>query len=201
MLKLTLGEDITPPDTPGDKAIRLTAWSQNSASLSWLPSNDLTGGRIGSAASELSYSVYYMPASGGNPSDFDEVSEIESRAIWSSDFTRNITSLTVTGLSKETRYYFNVIVKDKAGLKNCYAPLLVITDDEPPNTSAVTIIVEPKADNERNLKISCYAQDNYTSQSDLKYALYYSFMNIQVLRISKPVTQLLKEGGMVYFPC
>lgn len=201
MLKLTLGEDITPPDTPGDKAIRLTAWSQNSASLSWLPSNDLTGGRIGSAASELSYSVYYMPASGGNPSDFDEVSEIESRAIWSSDFTRNITSLTVTGLSKETRYYFNVIVKDKAGLKNCYAPLLVITDDEPPNTSAVTIIVEPKADNERNLKISWgYAQDNYTSQSDLKYALYYSFIEYTSIADIETKAQPLKEGGMVYYP-
>ena len=30
---------------------------------------------------------------------------------------KNITSMTVNGLKTETKYYFNVIVRDKAGLK------------------------------------------------------------------------------------
>jgi hypothetical protein len=199
MLKLTLGEDTTPPDIP-DRTLRLTAWSQTSASISWLPANDLTGGRIGSAVSELSYSLYYMPAE-GDPTDFDEVSEIESRAIWNSEFTRNITSMTVNGLKTETKYYFNVIVRDKAGLKNCYAPILVITDDTPPNVSASTINIEPDPQNERKLKITWgYAQDTYTSQKNLKYALYWSTTEYESIADIENKAHSLSKDGMVYYP-
>lgn len=200
MLKLALGDDSTPPDTPIDKTIRLTAWSQTSASLSWLPANDLAGGRIGSAVSELSYSIYYIPAT-VNPSEFDEVSEIESLAIWNSEFTRNITSLTVTGLTKESKYYFNVIVKDKAGFKNCYSPLLVITDDVPPNLSASVIHVESDPENNRNLKITWgYAQDTYTSQKDLRYALFYSTTEYESITDIENKARLLSNDGTVYYP-
>lgn len=174
ILLLRLGEDNDPPDLPEDAAVKLTGWSKTTASLSWLASNDLTGGRIGSAASELSYAVYYMPAS-GNIADFDEISEIENRSVWNSEFSRNTLSMTVTGLTENSRYFFNVVVKDKAGHKNCYLPVLVITDDVPPDVSASTIEVVSEPDNERSLRISWgRAQDTYTAQEKLKYALYYS---------------------------
>lgn len=193
MLKLRLGQDIDAPVPPADSGLRLTDWTKTSASLAWLAADDMVGGRVGSATSELLYAVYYMPATGSDPSiNFGTVSQIESKAVWNSGFTRDIQSLTVKGLTENKKYYFNVIVKDKAGLKGCYTPRLVITDDVPPDVTASAIDVT--SDSQQNLKIAWgIAVDPTTDQDELLYALYYSINNehksiSDIERYAKPMT-------------
>lgn len=90
----------------------------SSIELNWTTSTDDT-----SAASALQYLVYYS-----ENNTLTSVSQTEEYGTAFGGYVTDINSTTVTGLSPDTSYYFNVIVKDEAGNKKAYVPIHINTE-------------------------------------------------------------------------
>ncbi|NLO47054.1 MAG: S-layer homology domain-containing protein [Clostridiales bacterium] len=175
MLSFFLGTDVSAPAVL-NPCISIAAWTENSVSLSWQAADDRPGSIPGSAAAELQYAVYRVPANAVSAglSGFDTVAEIEATAEWHSAFTQNMLSAAVTGLTKERAYIFNVIVKDKAGFLSCYSPVIAITDKTPPAVTYAAVTGAPNADGSAVTVHWSPAYDNITAQNKLEYAVYCS---------------------------
>jgi hypothetical protein len=109
----------TPSDTTAPTVADGTITSdvtQTGVTLSWNKATDDT-----SAQSALQYLVYQLDDPINYP-DFSTVDGIEANGTAIGDYASDITSITmdITELAAGTTYYFNVIVKDEAGNKNCY---------------------------------------------------------------------------------
>lgn len=112
------GVDKTPPVIT-ESTINITYLKSTSLQLNWTKSSDNI-----SLQSDLKYLAYYSIANTMN-----SVDEIETNGTAIGSFTKDINSIAVTGLIKETNYYFNIIVMDDAGNKACYSPKNQITPD------------------------------------------------------------------------
>ena len=126
--------DFIPP-VPGDNGtITTAAVTTTSLTLNWTKATDDV-----TAQANLSYRVYYATSN-----NIDTVSNIKANGTPLNDYTQDINSFDVSGLSPSTLYYFNIIVKDEGGNEAAYTMQSVTTsaDATPPTTplnlSAVT---------------------------------------------------------------
>ncbi|CAI6070600.1 InlB B-repeat-containing protein [Cohnella sp. JJ-181] len=112
--------DGTAPDVSAG-TISATGVTTNSATLTWEKATDLM-----SEQSSLQYRVYRS-----FKSNIQTVADIESKGIAVNNYTTDIGSLQLIELLDGMPYYFNVIVKDKAGNKTAYAMQQVVTEAIP----------------------------------------------------------------------
>ncbi|MDP4092783.1 MAG: Ig-like domain-containing protein [Bacillota bacterium] len=104
---VAITEDSVVP-TISVAAITLSDISSNSAKLTWTASSDNV-----TVGANLKYKVVY------STDDITTVVAAES-ATQAQNWTANITTLTVSGLTASTDYYFNILVEDQAGNKALY---------------------------------------------------------------------------------
>lgn len=105
-------ETVAP--SPGDSGtISYSDVTRNTLTLSWTGATDAI-----TADSDLQYRVYQSTNSA-----MDSVSDVEANGTALGDYTANSTGRSVTGLTPDTTYYFNVIVRDEAGNKAVYGKL------------------------------------------------------------------------------
>ncbi|MEA1960703.1 MAG: InlB B-repeat-containing protein [Bacillota bacterium] len=101
--------DLTAP-TVADGNISVSGISPTGAALSWNRGSDNL-----SAQNDLEYGVYRSASN-----NIDNVENIESNGLLIGSFTKNIDTINVSGLTPDTQYYFNIIVRDEAGNKTAY---------------------------------------------------------------------------------
>ncbi len=90
--------------------IRSTSVSSNSVTLAWTGANDAV-----TSSSNLQYLLYYSMSP-----NINTVALAEANGTPVGAYTTNTLTNTVSGLTAETMYFFNVIVKDSAGNKTSY---------------------------------------------------------------------------------
>lgn len=105
-------EDTTAP-VPSTSAIGLAAGTSPGSEIDvdWQAATDDV-----TAAASLEYKLLYTAT---DPSSWTRA-DWESNATTANDFTANLLSATVSGLSGGTTYYFAVVVRDAAGNKGLY---------------------------------------------------------------------------------
>ena len=110
LVQFSTPADTTAP-TPGNSGtINTSNIGASSLVLSWAKATDNQ-----SDQSRLLYRVYYATSS-----NINTVSNIEANGTPLNDYTQDINSFGVSGLSPNTPYYFNLIVKDEGGNKAAY---------------------------------------------------------------------------------
>lgn len=118
-------------------------------------------------AENLLYQVYYSLSD-----NLNTVETVEQNGQIAKSWTPNITSTEITGLSHGTRYYINVLVKNKAGHKTAYHSLYAATRETTPPIAATLSI---KAAGYTTVQLEWTgATDNFTASENLEYKLVYS---------------------------
>ena len=107
---MILNDDVTSPTAGGNGAITIGAATKSTIDLAWAAGTDNQ-----TIQENLWYKVVYS-----TNNDIDTVTNALSNGTVAQDWTKNITSKQVTGLSSGTTYYFNVIIKDEAGNMTIY---------------------------------------------------------------------------------
>ncbi len=162
--------DTTAPVPGGSGTISAGSVSYNSLVLSWTAGTDNV-----TIQGDLQYAVYQTTSS-----SIGTIAEWEASTLIQ-NYTANITTINVTGLTASTTYYFNVVIKDSAGNKALYTKKQQATTATPDTTSPVagnsgTITAGSVSTN--SLVLSWTAgSDNVTAQGDLQYAVYQSTSN------------------------
>lgn len=158
--------DTTAPTSGSSGSISAVALSQTSIYLSWFAASDSY-----TAQSSLQYAIYQSSSS-----NIGTVADAEANGTLISSYTANRTSLTVNGLNYNTKYYFNVVVKDGAGNKTAYSTtnMTTLNDSSPPNVGFLTAYNAAMT----GATVSWTAgSDDFTPSSDLQYAVYQSTAN------------------------
>ncbi|MEK0312419.1 RCC1 domain-containing protein [Cohnella sp. 56] len=108
--------DGTPPAVSSG-TIAASDVTTDSATLTWAKASDNMSGQT-----DLEYRVYRS-----FKNNIQSIADIEAKGIAVNAYTADIDSLRLTGLLDGMPYYFNVIVKDKAGQKSAYTMQQVVT--------------------------------------------------------------------------
>ncbi len=109
--------DTEPPVSGNDGLIVSSNITSSSVKLDWTPAIDNF-----TTQGDLEYQIYQSTSS-----NFNTMGEVESGIPVSDRFTKDLNTLDVTGLSPNTIYYFNVLVRDEAGNKSIYKSAQVKT--------------------------------------------------------------------------
>jgi hypothetical protein len=157
--------DVGPP-TAVDKTITTSGLSETGVTLHWDKASDNV-----TAQNQLMYQAYRSDSD-----NIETVTDIEANGTPVGSYTADIASLGVTGLSPDTTYYFNVIVKDDLGNLGAYSMAQVVTDPTPPNVSDGTITASGLTETGVTLEWT-KAEDNLTAQIALQYQVYGSESN------------------------
>lgn len=113
------------PDTTAPSAgtaITFSSIGATSLSISWGAASDSV-----TAAASLEYRLVRDSAATAN---IDTIAEVDAKSGGDlvQDYTANLTSRSVTGLTGATTYHFAVVVRDAAGNKTIYAPATQATN-------------------------------------------------------------------------
>lgn len=165
---LTQPEDLGAP-VPGNAGVLLmTNVQPTTVDLSWAPANDDK-----SKQKNLEYKIVF--------SQSDNIASIEGATANGSvamDWTRDVGKSTITGLTADTDYYFNVLVRDEADNESIY--VMVARKVEQPSTQGPAEAPSPGKlvlSNRKptSLTISwAPATDDSTAQTDLEYEVFQS---------------------------
>ena len=120
--------DTTAPTAENTGTIATSELTYNSTKLTWTAATDL-----GTLAANLQYKIVFSTSN-----NITTVSDAETNGTAFGDWTNNITTSTVTGLTASTSYYFNVLVKDEAGNKALYSSITGTTTAAPSYTPPST---------------------------------------------------------------
>ncbi len=119
MIPITvLAKDVTAPEPGNGGVITVPDIQARELTLNWTKAMDNA-----SAESGLEYLAYYSTSN-----NIDTVANIEANGTAVGSFETNINSKVITGLTEETTYYFNIIVKDEAGNKSAYTTVTETTE-------------------------------------------------------------------------
>ncbi|RNB89517.1 hypothetical protein EDM56_09995 [Brevibacillus fluminis] len=167
----TAAPDTTPPTVGNSGIITASNATQNSVDLGWTAATDTV-----TSPGNLQYKVVYSTSN-----NLDTVTHTEANGAVGQDWTANITSATVNGLSAGTTYYFNVLVKDEGGNKALYNGTSQATAAAPDTTAPTvgnsgTITASNATQNSVDLGWTA-ATDTVTSTGNLKYKVVYSPSN------------------------
>ncbi|MGD8641028.1 MAG: Calx-beta domain-containing protein, partial [Gammaproteobacteria bacterium] len=108
---INIDNDNATPPTVSNGAITLTDVNGTGMSLSWNRASDTYYQQ-----SELQYQVYYATSN-----VLTSVTNTESNGTLAMDWANDVTSFTTSNLSGLTDYYWNIIVRNPAGLKALYS--------------------------------------------------------------------------------
>jgi len=162
--------DTTAP-TPGNGGTITSSGAATSLTLAWTRATDSV-----SLPSELSYEVRRSATN-----NIDTILHADANGSIVQAYTTDISSALMTGLSPDTTYYFNVIVKDSAGNRAIYLMKSV-------TTAAIVDTAAPTPGNSGSMTSSNIAPnlvnlnwgratDNTTPSSQLSYEVRQSSSN------------------------
>ena len=114
--------DTDPPSAGGGGNISASNLTSNSVSLNWSTGTDNV-----TSDENLEYKLVKSTIN-----NIDTVDDAEQNGIIIQDWMKNTTSGSALSLTPNTSYYFNVLIKDEAGNKNIYTPLLQTTEPGSP---------------------------------------------------------------------
>ncbi len=103
--------DTTPPVAGNGGVLTFGSITETSITVNWTKATDNV-----TPQASLEYLVYYSQVC-----NLNTVVNIEANGTAVGTYTADIDTKTVTGLTHQKAYYFNVIVKDSAGNKRAYA--------------------------------------------------------------------------------
>lgn len=163
-----------PDDTQApnleDRVLRGEDISTRSFTLRWTAAQDDQ-----TPANMLRYSVYYAE----KQDDVKDIAAMESSSqkvnnmpLYGTDY------LQIQGLHRSSTYYFNVVVEDEAGNKNCYEPICIRTAETPsePDKTAPTVhdsSIFIANQNEQGVMLNWIpATDNAYEDEELTYYVY-----------------------------
>ena len=162
--------DTTAPMPGGGGTIITSNIGYNTARLSWTVATDDV-----SAQSQLMYEVRRS-----STNNIDTVLRAEAYGSIVQAYSPNLSTVVMNGLTPETTYYFNVIVKDAAGNRSAYAQKSVTTTafvdtvaPTPGSGGAITSLVGPT---DATLTWN-RATDNASTQTQLLYEVRRSSAN------------------------
>ncbi len=162
-------EDNIPPEIEG--ILTVSDEAITSLKLSWTKASDNR-----SAKSDLQYQVYYALND-----NIRTIGAIEENGIPVGIYETDINAKTITGLTADTTYYFNIIVKDKAGNKSAYTSVGGTThkvQDTISPTLTDNGLYPDNSASHNSIRIRWEkAADNETVQEKLVYRVYYSQSN------------------------
>ncbi|MCP4749518.1 MAG: DUF1566 domain-containing protein [Proteobacteria bacterium] len=154
--------DTTTP-TAGNAGLIVATPTQDSVDLAWTAGTDNV-----TSANELVYMVFYSTVQ----VDVETLATLNN-SIADNGFTAALTSKTVSGLTANTTYFFNVVVKDAAGNETLYTFKEAKTlDDTAPVVADPTITVTGAPDDTLGL-----AWTAATDTLAVSYKIYYSTSN------------------------
>lgn len=160
----TITGDITAP-APGT-AISFSAIGSNGLTVNWGAATDAI-----TAQANLEYKIVKDNTATTN---IDSVAEIDAKSGGDllQDWTANITTRAVTGLTASTTYHFAVLVRDAAGNKAFYTPASQATTaaDVTPPTTGTAISFASVSDTTLSVNWGA-ATDGVTAQVNLQYRL------------------------------
>ncbi|WP_158212485.1 cadherin-like beta sandwich domain-containing protein [Lysinibacillus odysseyi] len=113
---LVITVDKTAPATGVISSSNITT---SGVSLSWYKAIDNI-----TVLGDLEYQIYQSTSS-----NFNTVGEVESGIPVSDRFIKDLNTLDIIGLSPNTTYYFNILVRDAAGNKSVYSMRQVTTQN------------------------------------------------------------------------
>lgn len=122
--------DVTAPVVGGGGTINSANITPNSVDLSWTAGTDTL-----TAQASLQYKVVYSTSN-----NISSVATAETNGTLSQDWTTNLLTKTVSGLSNASSYYLTVLIKDAAGNKSAYNFINITTlnDTTPPTVASTT---------------------------------------------------------------
>ena len=183
--------DTTPPGTNG--ALAASNIGSTSLTIAWAPATDNSGG---TPQADLEYRLVYTYAN--YPADIDSVTKINDISESNSElprvaknWTKNLITADVTGLSQETGYAFAVAVRDLAGNMTAY-PLLAnarttggqSSSDTTPPTIGGNVTATNFSSNEFYFYPG-WASDNVTPANELMYKVVTSANAADIDTLSK----------------
>ena len=113
--------DTTPPEAGGEGAISVSNVTYNSLVLSWAAATDNV-----TEQESLQYKVVFS-----ENDDIGTVDGAETNGTTVKNWIANLTSTRASGLSADTTYFFNIIVRDEAGNMEVYNTTSQTTESEP----------------------------------------------------------------------
>lgn len=149
--------------------LSVSAVTLTSVSLSWTAATDNY-----STSLNTYYAVYYSTSD-----NISTIADAEANGILARDYQNSPRSHSITGLTPNTQYYFNVIAKDQYDNKAAYTKISYstsadITGPVPGNSGILSTV----AASETQIDISWTAAvDNYSNSSNVLYAVYVSTTN------------------------
>lgn len=126
--QLSRSYDTTAPAVGGAGTISAGTVTSSTAPLSWTAATDNI-----TAAANLQYKVVYSTSN-----NIANLSDAKTNGTTFGNWTANLISTTVTGLSPSTPYYFNVIIKDAAGNEAVYTAITANTTAAPSSSGGTT---------------------------------------------------------------
>ncbi|ETR70928.1 MAG: hypothetical protein OMM_02878 [Candidatus Magnetoglobus multicellularis str. Araruama] len=159
------------PTISGDTSLYSTVVSSSSVSLTWVAATDDI-----SLPSALEYRVYSSTSDNMN-----SLTDTENNGTPIGNWESGIGSKTITGLSRETLYYFSVIVRDSGGNKALYDTIrifiTIVPDTESPIPGDGGTLNASNAGSSGFVLAWTTASDNQTSLLNLQYRVYISTSN------------------------
>lgn len=108
--RLSRNYDATAPTVGGSGAITTSELTSSSVKLAWVKASDTV-----TAAASLQYKVVYSTSN-----NISTVRDALSNGTLAQDWAADLSAYTVTGLSANTDYYFDVLVRDAGGNVSAY---------------------------------------------------------------------------------
>lgn len=108
--KLFKNENVTPPTVGNTGILSLYGITRSTADVLWTEATDDS-----TPQSLLQYAVYISPTN-----NIGTVEDAETNGTIVKFYTQNISSFTVTGLTPESTYWVNVVVRNLSGKKSAY---------------------------------------------------------------------------------
>ena len=155
----------TASPTKISAAITSSTVTASSLTLGWNKSSDTV-----TSATSLRYFVYHSASN-----NIGTVADISTNGtLLNSGGALDISSYTAAGLSSNTTYYFNVLVKDAAGNAAGYTSISATTQQLPPVPgNSGTIFADAWSDNNVTIHWT-KGSDDVTTPASLRYYAYYS---------------------------
>jgi len=159
-----LPEEKAP--VPGNSGhITTTDQTIHSINLAWNAATDYYH-----PPADLEYLVYYSLSN-----NIATVADCQTNGTPFGTWTKNITTLAITGLSQGTLYYFNIVVKNPRSFKSCYQVTQNTTDFEDPPVAGGSGEITAIFVGTRNIVLSWpYGEDDVSTQANLQYLIYHS---------------------------
>jgi len=187
-MKSQITIDSTPPVISSTN-IKLFNFSTSNIDLQWSKAED--------AVSEATFTRYKVVRS--QDSNITTVSDAEANGSVVKTWTNNISGLTASGLSGDTKYYFNVLVEDEAYNRAIYSMKAANTYNASYPTSSSNEIT---ADSILTSSLSlgwAKATDDSTVQSSIQYQVYKSVLpNIDTAELAEANGSVVKSWDYDY---